>query len=338
MKKPIIFALIVAFLPLPIFAQVQANLENFHVVLDKVKRDMIPMASDLLGISQTIAAFGALWYIALRIYKHLAAAEPIDFYPLFRPFAICIAITLYVPLVSLLNDLLSPTEIATKAMVSKYNNHVQVLLEHRMHAITGNNEWNDMAGGLPPSNEEWQKYEQQEDNEGMSFSKAFMFSIGIINNTLGFLVKLMLSVLLQILYYAAVLCIDALRTFNLIILALLGPFVLCLSVYDGFQKLFIAWLTRYINVFLWLPIANLLGAMLSRIQAEMLKIDIGDIGSGNAGAFGQTDIAYMIFLVVGIIGYFSVPSIANYVVQVTGGNAIVSKTNSLVMTAGKAMI
>ena len=141
---------------------------------------------------------------------------------------------------------------------------------------------------------------------------------------------MLLAVILEIAYYAASLCIDCMRTFHLVILAILGPLVFALAVYDGFQHTLSIWIGRYINIYLWLPIANLFGAMIARIQVAMLKTDIAALQSGQDAGFSQTDIAYLVFLVIGIIGYFSIPSIANYVVHASGGSAIMSKTNTLI--------
>jgi hypothetical protein len=62
----------------------------------------------------------------------------------------------------------------------------------------------------------------------------------------------------------------------------------------------------------------------------MLKLDISQIDGQGETFFSSTDIAYLIFLVIGIVGYFCVPSVANYVVHAGGGNAVVQKVNSII--------
>ncbi|MNX70480.1 hypothetical protein D3C86_1017330 [compost metagenome] len=62
----------------------------------------------------------------------------------------------------------------------------------------------------------------------------------------------------------------------------------------------------------------------------MLLIDIAQIGKEGDTFFSQTDFAYLIFMCIGIVGYFTVPNVANYIVHAGGGNALVSKVNSLV--------
>lgn len=78
----------------------------------------------------------------------------------------------------------------------------------------------------------------------------------------------------ELLFNAAGLTIDTLRTFFLVVLSILGPLSFALSVYDGFQSTLAHWISRYISVYLWLPIADLFSAVLAKIQALMLESDI----------------------------------------------------------------
>jgi len=132
------------------------------------------------------------------------------------------------------------------------------------------------------------------------------------------------------LYYAASLCIDTIRTFHLVVLSILGPLVFALAIYDGFQHTLSVWLARYINIYMWLPCANIFGSILGKVQENMIKIDIGQLQTNEDTFFTSTDIAYLIFMVIGIVGYFTVPSVANYIVHASGANTLLSKTNSLV--------
>lgn len=310
------------------------QLKNFQDVLENLRVEMISLAEEPLLIAQLIGAFGALWYIGVRVWKHFAAAEPIDFFPLLRPFVIAIVISIYPSVLSIMEGILSPTVIVTQKMVQKFNDPVAVLIEDREKTIRDNAEWQDLAGGLHGDREDFKKYEQKEEaSGGLSLGKALTFSISLFTNSLNILTKLFFSFLLQLLYFAASLCIDAMRTFILLILGILGPFVLSLSIYDGFQHILPIWIARYVNVYLWLPIANLLAAMIGKIQEDLLKIDLTALQQGQLSSFGQTDVAYLIFLLIGIIGYFCVPSIANYIVHASGANTIVSKTTSTIMTA-----
>ena len=135
---------------------------------------------------------------------------------------------------------------------------------------------------------------------------------------------------LNVLFQAAALCLETIRTFKLIVLAILGPLCFGLSIFDGFQHSLKQWLARYVNVFMWLPVANIFGAIIAKIQENMIiAANTGNLG-GNE--FGNTNTAYLIFLLIGIVGYFTVPSVANYIMNV-GGHALFSKTSALASMA-----
>jgi conjugative transposon TraJ protein len=124
--------------------------------------------------------------------------------------------------------------------------------------------------------------------------------------------------------------IDTIRTFKLIVLSILGPLCFGLSVFDGFQHTLKQWIARYVNVFMWLPVANIFGAIIAKIQENMIQLQ----QSGNLGgnSFGNDNTIYLIFLLIGIVGYFTVPSIANYIMNV-GGHALFNKTSALATMA-----
>jgi tetrahydromethanopterin S-methyltransferase subunit C len=100
-------------------------------------------------------------------------------------------------------------------------------------------------------------------------------------------------------------------------------------VFDGFQFTLSTWLAKYVNVFLWLPVANIFGAIIGKVQENMLKLDIQQVNQAGDTFFSSTDTAYLIFLLIGTIGYFTVPSVAGYIINPGGGNGLLNKVNSL---------
>jgi conjugative transposon TraJ protein len=145
-----------------------------------------------------------------------------------------------------------------------------------------------------------------------------------------------MSEVLQLLFQAAVLCINTLRTFQLVVLAILGPLVFGISVFDGFQHTLTVWIARYINIFLWLPVANIFGSIIGKIQEKMLSLDIRQVQDFGDTFFSSTDMAYLIFMIIGIVGYFTIPSVANYIVHAGGGNAMLYKVSSLFSSAASS--
>jgi len=82
-----------------------------------------------------------------------------------------------------------------------------------------------------------------------------------------------------------------------------------------------------LHVYLWLPVANIFGSLLNQIQQEMIRLDIAQLAATGQTSFSPTDAAYIIFLVMGIVGYFTVPSVTHYIIRSAGVGAKVWRTN-----------
>ena len=65
---------------------------NLHTILATLYDEMLPLCEDMMDVGKGLAGLGALFYVAVRIWQSMARAEPIDVYPLLRPFAIGICI------------------------------------------------------------------------------------------------------------------------------------------------------------------------------------------------------------------------------------------------------
>ena len=68
---------------------------NLHEILQALYQDMMPLCEKLTGVAKGIAGLGALFYVAAKVWQALARAEPIDVYPLLRPFAIGLCILFF---------------------------------------------------------------------------------------------------------------------------------------------------------------------------------------------------------------------------------------------------
>lgn len=309
---------------------------GLHAVLEKVYDDMIPLCSDMIAVARGIAGFGALWFIASRVWRQIASAEPIDFYPLLRPFALGLAIVLFPALLGVMNGVLQPTVSATGAMVKNSDATIKALLKRKEAELKKSTKWKLYVGEDGSGDrKEWYKYTHPKDpnaedeNWMEAIGNDVMFWADRQDYKIRHSFKQFMSELLELVYQAAALCINTLRTFFLIVLAILGPLVLGFAVFDGLQHTLSVWVARYINIFLWLPIANIFGAILGKIQQNMIKLDIDEVAQNGDTMFSSTDTAYMIFLIIGIVGYFCVPTVANYVVHAGGGNSILTKINSI---------
>ena len=291
------------------------NFENLHQILRNLYQEMMPLCADMIGVAKGVAGLGALFYVAYRVWKSLASAEPIDVFPLLRPFAIGLCIMFFPTFVlGTINAVLSPVVTGAHGIVESQIENVEALqqqrdgLEYEARLREGK-EWlvNDEV------------YEEK-------FSELGIRQIGTMvsmwwehswyNIKMWF--RQLVCDFFELLYNAAGLTIDTLRTFFLVVLAILGPLSFALSIYDGFQSTLTNWISRYISVYLWLPVADIFSAVLSKIQDLMLQADIVALQDPSYIPDGSNGV-YIIFLIIGIIGYFSVPTVAEWIIQSGGG-------------------
>ena len=321
---------------IPEFATAQSAAGEIHSmqsVLDKLFDDMMPLCSQLIGVGRGIAGFAATWYIGSRVWRHISNAEPIDFYPLFRPFVIGFSVIIFPSVIAMINGVMQPTVAATSSMVTDSDKAITQLLAMKEAAIKNTTAWQMYVGDSGEGDQDkWYKYTYHEDpsQEGMleGIGNSVRFAMSKLSYNMKNSIKEWLSEILKILYEAAALCINTIRIFHLVVLAILGPLAFGISVFDGFQHTLTVWIARYINFFLWLPVANIFGAIMGKIQENMLKVDISQIHDQGSTFFSPTDIGYLIFMIIGIAGYFTVPSVANYIIHAGGGNSLLHKVST----------
>ena len=292
------------------------DFENLHQVLRSLYQDMLPLCGDMIGVAKGIAGLGALFYVAYRVWKSLAKAEPIDVFPLLRPFAIGICIMFFPTLVlGTINTILSPVVQGTHAILEGQTLDMQNYqqqkddLEYEARVREGK-AWlvDDEA------------YDQQLADMGITDMGEIVSMWGERTwHDMKMWFRQMVRDLFEILFNAAALTIDVLRTFFLVVLSILGPLSFALAVYDGFHSTLTSWISRYISVYLWLPIADLFSAVLAKIQVLMLEADVAALQDPNYVPDGSQGV-YIVFLIIGIIGYFSIPTVAEWVIQSGGAS------------------
>lgn len=240
---------------------------------------------------------------------------------------------LFPTVLTVINGILKPTVAGTAAMVEGSETAIVALLDAREKAIQKTPYWQMFVGvDGQGDREKWYRYTNPDaGDEGMieGLGNDIQFAMAKAQYNFKNAIKQWLSEVLQIIFEAAALCINTVRTFYLVVLGVLGPLVLGLSVFDGLQNTIRGWLSKYINVYLWLPVANVFGSILGKIQENMLKLDISQVEQNGQSFFSPTDTGYLIFLVIGIIGYMTVPSLANSIVQAAGNNALLSKATNV---------
>lgn len=307
---------------------------NLHTILESLYEQMMPLCEDMLDVAKGIAGLGALFYVAVRVWQSMARAEPIDVYPLLRPFALGICILLFPTLVlGTLNSILSPIVQGTHKMLEGQTLDMQQYREQKdkleKEAMMRNPETAYLV-----SDEE---FDRQLDELGWSLvdgaERIKMYAeVGMYK--LEKSIRDAFRSLLELLFAAASLLIDTVRTFFLIVLSVLGPIVFAISVWDGFQSTLSQWFTRYISVYMWLPVSDLFSSMLAKIQVLMLQSDIAELQANPDYSLDNSNSVYIIFMLIGIIGYFTVPTVSGWIVQAGGAGNYSRNLNRTATKAG----
>ncbi len=315
-------------------------MENLHEILRSLYDDMMPLTRQMTGVAKGIAGLGALFYVAMRVWHALARAEVIDVYPLLRPFAIGLCI-LFFPTVVLgtMNAVLNPVVTGTHQILETQTLDLHKLQQQK-DRLEREAQLRNPETAYLVSNEEFDK---KLDELGWSPSDMAVMAGMHIERGMYDLkqsIRAWFRELLEMLFQAAALVIDTIRTFFLIVLSILGPLAFAISIWDGFQSTMTQWFTRYISVYLWLPVSDLFSAILAKIQTLILEKDIEKL-SDPTFIPDTSNAVYIIFMIIGIIGYFTIPTVASWIIQAGGmgnfGRNINQTAQKVGNTAGAAL-
>lgn len=307
------------------------DFDNLHQILRNLYTEMMPLCSNMAGVAKGIAGLGALFYVAYRVWQQLSRAEPIDVFPLLRPFVIGFCI-MFFPTVVLgtINSVMSPIVKGTNNMLQSQTfdmNEYRMQKDKLEYEAMKRNPETAYLVDKKSFDEKLEKLGTFDaiDKCGLYFDRMMYNTKKDIQN--------MFRELLELLFQAAALVIDTIRTFFLIVLAILGPIAFAISVWDGFQSSLTQWFTRYLSVYLWLPVSDLFSSVLARIQVLMLKQDINQL---NDPSFipDSSNTVYIIFMIIGIVGYFTVPTVANWIIAAGGMGNYGKNVNQTATKAG----
>lgn len=307
------------------------DFENLHQILRNLYTEMMPLCSNMAGVAKGIAGLGALFYVAYRVWQQLSRAEPIDVFPLLRPFVIGFCIMFFPTIVlGTVNSVMSPIVKGTNTMLQSQTfdmNEYRMQKDKLEYEAMKRNPETAYLVDKKSFDEKLEKMGTFDaiDKCGLYFDRMMYNTKKDIHN--------MFRELLELLFQAAALVIDTIRTFFLIVLSILGPIAFAISVWDGFQSSLTQWFTRYLSVYLWLPVSDLFSSVLARIQVLMLKQDITQL---NDPSFipDSSNTVYIIFMMIGIVGYFTVPTVANWIISAGGMGNYGKNVNQTATKAG----
>ena len=224
------------------------DFSNLHTILETLYDDMLPLCEDMMDVGKGIAGLGALFYVAMRVWQSLAHAEPVDVYPLLRPFAIGICILLFPTLVlGTMNSVLGLVVQGTHRMLEGQTLDMEQYREQK-EKLEYEIKMRNPETAYLVSDEE---FDRQIDELGWGLEDTAA-KIGMYAEWGAYQFEKIfrdgIRYLLELLFASASLLIDTVRTFFLIVLSILGPVAFAFSVWDGFHSTLSQWFMRYISV------------------------------------------------------------------------------------------
>jgi conjugative transposon TraJ protein len=278
-------------------------------MLRELYTEMLPLVNPMMAMGRAVGGLGALVFISMQIYGSIARAEPVDFFPLLRPFAVGLAILFFPVVLDVLNGVMGGLSKGTEGMS----------LNEKREALRLQDEV-DTKRAQRPENADFATDEAFEKKLGEIGALDVGDRAGLYMNKVKYDITNSFREgfrnFLQLMYDAAGLVIDVLMTLYLVVLSILGPLAFGFAIWPGFEGSLTNWLSRYINASLWLPVANIVTAMLAHVQVMMLRMDLASLNANQQTPL--SDYGYMLFLVLGIAGYAAVPFVASWIVSASG--------------------
>lgn len=288
--------------------------------------------SSLTGLSATqtiatlgryLAGIGGMFYIGKSVMGQIARNESINFIPLIRPIFFLMAVGWSSNICDSIDSICNSIAITSSGDVQKmkeayetYDNQLEKTIELKWANIAKNEKDYDAQfgdGAYASTTFDWER------NVVIGVSKfKDDFVAGLLD---------VITEILQWINYFAFMVMYLMSFLFRICLRAVAPIAIGIAIFDGFSNNAVEWLGKYINYALLPAIANLYGAISFNILTKMMitLTSAGIVGDENAKntSYDITTMGavYVAVLVVLIIGWFFIPTIANMVVSVGGSSA-----------------
>jgi conjugative transposon TraJ protein len=301
----------------------EGSLIQFQQSLDGLYLEMLTLTTDFINLARAVGAIGALLYISSKVWGHFARAEPIDVFPLLRPFAIGLAILIFPLLCTTLRGVTMAVSHGTDGLrveqvktVLQLSKDKEAAVQQAKRAGTGD-------------------FKQ---DSGMDAAvKAFTpggaedMVVDYVADTAGKFIREGLKDFLQLASMVARLALHLISTLLLTLLSVAGPFVFAIAIFPGFGGGIAKWFGNFITLSLWVPVANIFAMALGKVQIIMLNNDIVNIKAGTSTDAADTGL--LLFLALSTIAYIAVPKATDALISAVGGGGATGGMNTVIAGA-----
>ncbi|WP_289058743.1 hypothetical protein [uncultured Flavobacterium sp.] len=178
---------------------------------------------------------------------------------------------------------------------------------------------------------------QKKNNDEQSITDSVLSTLTEAGNVITNAFTELFTDILLLISELALIILNIIRGFYLIVLTLFGIFVMAISTFPSLEGSFSQWLMKYINVYLWLPIGFIFQGILAKIELmnQLRPLDEYEAGISTFS---------ILISVCTIIGFLTIPSISSWMVNASTSSISGKmeqkgqKAASELAKAGKAMM
>ena len=302
--------------------------------LDQIRAAVISgKLGAVMSISAILAAMMAAAVI-LKISSDYIQGQGVGIWQLVRPLVllalVCQFNTLVLsPLNSLVNlftrDLAATVNISTKEYISQWSSNMTYVEAYNLKSID-----DKQTAAL----EELEKSSRS--GIGKFFTKIWeglkKFCRDLLSVT-SFTVEAIVSAALFFIVKMLLFAQQILCALYLTIAGLIGPLVFALAIVSGYAQGIKAWIARYIQIAMWVPIGYII---------MYINLQIGNVFMRNVvdagGASLSTGWFMVVLQVVALVSVASVPKIAAWVIESTGANDAHGSVSQPMRTVARKLI
>ncbi|MEC3881831.1 type IV secretion system protein [Parapedobacter sp. 10938] len=270
--------------------------------LDSVESAM----EDWLAIGKAVGCLGAYIYLMRAYSIKTLKGEPFLVADFINPILIALLLSVYTPVAKGLQSLFLGTNDASEVIDEKVGEMLSITSKIDEEQLENEQDIEREAQSGGVSDHAGEVLEEKSGEDGSSLFDQAKYLMTLASNPMTFLpnlVKAILTSVLNLMLSACLLIIYVLSALYIKVLYIFGPFSIGISIIPGFENSISNWFQKYITYCLWIPIANTVTTLLIETYNAYLS-GYGGIGATNAAGL-------IMFMVIGIIIYLSVPKLAS---------------------------
>lgn len=306
--------------------------------LDRLYDKAVTDACSLTSYLMAVAAVGALLYVCVKAWRQWGQGNPIVFYEFLRPFTVALLLSNFYVVPEFINLCCEPLVVFTASLkdasYKEYQEKSDKVYSARLESVR--NIGKTVTAAEDGTQEEsWSLL-------GAIFDIVDQFNP--LTNLTFLLRKIRYDMAVNISMFLCKLVSIALYVFMIVtveILIILAPVVLTLAIFPSFDHVLKQWICRYINVMLWIPMANIVGYVIQQLYITVFYDKLirayTSSGSNAASVYSSGGDGYLILIsLLACIMYCMVPKLSNWILDGNGSGLIGGAVSNVFKTAASA--